>query len=161
MASANLDFVRSLRLAWDRGDFSSTNWAHPEIEYVIVDGSSRGRWTGLSGMATAWRSFLADWEDWRAHTTEIRELDSERVLALVSLSGRNRASGLELGQSGSTKGANLFYVLDGKVTKFVLYLDRERALADFGLAPEVEPGDAPRARVDVWRQAYEGWARDS
>jgi hypothetical protein len=123
-------------MAWDRGDFSTTDWAHPEIEYVIVDGSSRRRSTGLSGMATAWRSFLADWEDWRAQTTEIRELDSERVLALVNLSGRNRASGLELAQIGSTKGANLFHVLEGKVTKFVLYLDREPALADLGLAPE-------------------------
>ena len=87
-------------------------------------------------MATAWRSFLVDWEDWRAQTTEIRELDSERVLALVNLSGRNRASGLELAQIGSTKGANLFHVVDGKVTKFVLYLGRDRALADLGLAKE-------------------------
>ena len=85
-------------------------------------------------MATAWRGFLADWEDWSAQTTEIRELDAERVVALVDLSGRNRTSGLELAQVGSTKGANLFHVLDGKVTRFVLYLDRERALADLGLA---------------------------
>jgi hypothetical protein len=89
-------------------------------------------------MATAWRSFVADWEDWRAQTTEIRELDSERVLALVNLSGRNRASGLELARLGSTKGANLFHVLDGKVTKFVLYLDRKRAFADFGLASDAD-----------------------
>ena len=136
--ASNLELARSLRLAWDRGDFSATGWAHPEIEYVIVDGSSRQRSTGLADMATAWRSFLVDWEDWRAQTTEIRELDSERVPALVNLSGRNRASGLELAQIGSTKGANLFHVLDGKVTKFVLYLDRERALADLGLAPEGE-----------------------
>jgi hypothetical protein len=140
---SNVDLVRSLRLAWDRGAFSTTDWAHPEIEYVIVDGSSRRRSTGLSGMATAWRSFLADWEDWRAQTTEIRELDSERVLALVNLSGRNRSSGLELAQIGSTKGANLFYVLDGTVTKFVLYLDRERALADLGPASEADTTRSP------------------
>ena len=85
-------------------------------------------------MATAWRGFLADWKGWRAQTTEIRELDSERVLALVDLSGRNRASGLELAQIGSTKGENLFHVLGGKVTEFGLYLDRDHALADLGLA---------------------------
>ncbi|HWY90574.1 MAG TPA: hypothetical protein VNY31_07865, partial [Solirubrobacteraceae bacterium] len=62
--SSTVDLVRSLRMAWDRGDFSAMDWAHPEIEYVIVDGSSRLRSTGLSGMAMAWRSFLADWEDW-------------------------------------------------------------------------------------------------
>ena len=117
MASANLDLVRSIYADWERGNFRSRKWAHPEIEYVIVDGSSRRRSTGLSGMAAAWRDFLADWEDWRAQTTDIRELDSERVLALVNLSGRNRASGLELAQIGSTEGANVFHVRnENKVT---------------------------------------------
>jgi SnoaL-like domain len=136
--SVNLDLVRSLRLAWDRGDFSATDWAHPEIEYVIVDGATRQCWTGLTGMAKAWRSFLADWEDWRAQTTEISELDAERVLVLVDFSGRDRARGLEVAQIRSAKGANLFHVLDRKVTKFVLYLDRDRALADLGLNQDGE-----------------------
>jgi ketosteroid isomerase-like protein len=134
--STNLDLVCSLRYSWDRGDFDSVDWAHPEIEYVIADGPSPGRWTGLAGMAAAWRSFLGDWEDWRAETTDVREIDDERVLALVDLFGRNRASGLEVGQLGTAKGANLFHLRDGKVTRFVLYLDRDRALADLGLTSE-------------------------
>jgi hypothetical protein len=94
-------------------------------------------------MAKCWRAFLADWEDWRARTTDFRELDSERVLALVELSGRHIASGLEVGQIASTTGANLFHVRDGKVTRFVLYLDRDRALADLGLAGD---DDSPSRR---------------
>ena len=98
MSSANLDLVRSIYAAWDRGDFSSAQWAHPEIEYVIPHGPDPGRWTGLAGMAGAWREFLSAWEDYRNVADEYRELDNERVLVFIHVSGREKTSGVELGQ---------------------------------------------------------------
>jgi ketosteroid isomerase-like protein len=160
MTSANLELVRSIYASWERGDYSAAEWAHPEIDWVLPDGPAPGSWTGSDGMAEGFGDFLSAWEDFRVKAEEFRELDGERVLVLVHQSGRGKASGLEIGQMRS-KGASLFHISGGKVTRLVIYLDREYALADLGLAPDVEPGDSPRARVDVWRQAYEGWARDS
>jgi ketosteroid isomerase-like protein len=128
--SENLDLVRSLYAAWERGDFSSTEWAHPEIEWIIADGPSPGTWTGVAGMVENFRSLLGAWEDFHGGGAEYRELDHERVLVLDDRSGRGRASGLEV----AAKGAVVFRICDGKVTRVVAYWDRDRALADLGLA---------------------------
>jgi ketosteroid isomerase-like protein len=136
VASANVDLVRSIFAAWERGDFSSAEWADPEIEYVIADfGPASGSWSGPAGMAEGFRSILGAWEEYRTEAVEYRELDHERILVLAHMSGRGKTSGLELGQL-RTKGADLFHVRGGKVTRLVLYFDRERALVDLGLASQ-------------------------
>jgi ketosteroid isomerase-like protein len=129
--SENLDLVRSIYAAWERGDYSATEWAHPEIEFVIAGGPAPGRWTGLAELAEGWREWLSAWEEWRVMAEEYRELDDERVLVLLHGSGRGKTSGVEIGQMQSN-GANLFHIRDGKVTKLVIS-DRDRALADLGL----------------------------
>jgi len=130
--SENLDLVRSIYAAHGRGDFSPSDWAHPDIEFVIADGPTPGSWTGLAGMAEGARAIFDAWEDFRVEAEEFRELDGERVLVLYHLSGRGKTSGLPLGQMGA-KGADLLSVRDGKVTRYVIYWDRDRALADLGL----------------------------
>jgi hypothetical protein len=86
-------------------------------------------------MAEAWRGHLRAWEDFRVEADEYRELDAERVLVLVNFGGRGKTSGLEVGEILTT-GANLFHIEAGKVTRFVIYWSRERAVADLGLAPQ-------------------------
>ena len=132
MSSANLDLVRSIYADWGRGDYGSTEWADPEIEYVVADGPEPGVWAGVAGMAAAWRRVLSTWEDVRHEVDEYRELDDERVLVLIRWSGRGRTSGFDVAQVG-WKGANMFHLRSGKVTRLVNYYDREHALADLGL----------------------------
>ena len=132
MSQENVELARSIFGAWERGDYSSAEWAHPEIEFVAADGPTPGRWTGLAAMAEAWREALSAFEDLRAEADEYRALDDERVLVLMHFSGRGKTSGLEVGDI-QMKGANLFHVRDGKVTRLVTYWDRERAFADLGL----------------------------
>ena len=133
MASANLDLVRTVIAPWARGDFSSAGWAHPDIEWVVVDGPTPGTWNGRAAMLEGWRDVLSVWEAWRAEADAHRELDGERVLVLFHFSARGKASGLEVGDLW-TEGATLFHIRDGLVAKLVMYWDRERALIDLGLA---------------------------
>jgi ketosteroid isomerase-like protein len=137
--SENLEFVRSIFAGWSEGDFSAADWADPEIEFVMHGGLTSGEWEGLEEMGEAWATMLRAWERLRAIPEEFREVDEDRVLVFVRNEGRGRGSGIEI-QGISTKAANVFTVREGRVTRLVLYWDREQALADLGLTRESPQG---------------------
>jgi ketosteroid isomerase-like protein len=130
--SDNLDLARWIFASWERGDFTSTDWADPDIELVMVDGPVPGSWNGLLGMSDGWRDFLSVWDAWRVAAERYYEADEERILVLSRFSGRGTTGGFELNEL-SSHGASLFHVRSGKVTRLAVYWDRERAMADVGL----------------------------
>ena len=131
MSRENVKNVRSILAGWERGDFSAAHWAHPDIEFFRIDGPAPGRWTGLSGLRDGTRELLDVWTDVRYEVDEFRELDHERVLVLVRLSGNAKTSRVALEQVAS-HGAHVFTLRDGKVVQLVHYFDRGRALEAVG-----------------------------
>ena len=129
MATANVELVRAIYSSWELGDFTLVDWADPDIEFVLADGPNPGNWTGLAAMSRAWGKALAEFDDLRARAEEIRELDDGRVLVLTHISGRGRQSGFELAAMEG-RGANVFHIREGRVTKLLAYFNRDRALAD-------------------------------
>jgi ketosteroid isomerase-like protein len=129
--SANLDLVRTVLSGWERGDWSQTDWAHPEIEFVVADGPDRRHASGVDGMTGLWREFLAAWADYAVRPLEYRELDGERVYVLLHATGRGKTSGLEI---MAERGANIFHISDGRVTRLAIYFDHRKALEDLSLA---------------------------
>jgi ketosteroid isomerase-like protein len=131
--SENLDLVRAIYADWERGDLRSTEWAHPDIEYVEHGGLSHEglapvRSKGLAGMAQAAREFVNAWDGWTIVAEDIRELDDQLVLAMTCYSARGKHSGLSVEQQG----AHVFLVRGGKVAQLTVYAVRHRALADLG-----------------------------
>jgi len=55
----NLDLVRGICAAWERGDFSSADWAHPEIEFDYPLGVESATFRGVEEMGTAWRETMS------------------------------------------------------------------------------------------------------
>ena len=133
MSQENVELVRSIFAARERGDFTDAGWAHPQIEYVVVDGPEPTSYKGLAGLTQAMREMLSPWDHYHGHVEECRELDAERVLVLLQARGRGKASGLEL-DAFSGQQAQVVHVRDGEVTKILVYYDREHAaFADLGL----------------------------
>jgi ketosteroid isomerase-like protein len=141
MSQENVELVRSVYAAWERGDWTSFDWAHPEMEMVFADGPAPASWTGFASVSDGWRDFLSAWEEFRVEAEEYRELDEERVLVLARPAGHGKTSGLELEET-PTRGAQLFNIRSGKVTRLVHYFDRERALADLGLSEQDAHADS-------------------
>jgi hypothetical protein len=135
MASANVELVRSIFAAWERGDFSSVDWVHPQIELAVIGGPETGVWQGLDEVAKGWGGWLGAFEEYRVEADGYRDLGGGIVLVLMRHCGRGKTSGLEV-EKLDREGANVFWLLDGKVARLALYWSRERALVDLGLALE-------------------------
>ena len=133
MSEENVELVRSICEPWVRGHFDSVDWAHPDIEYIIADGPTPGRWTGLAGLAEGWGDFISAWDHYSAEAKDYLEIDDEHILVPLQGTGRGRTSGVDLSQMQS-RGANLFQIRDGKVIRMVTYLDLARALEAVGLS---------------------------
>ena len=78
-------------------------------------------------------NWLRGWKNFRAQPEKYFVIDDGRILVFVHNTARGRASGVELEQRSV---ANYFEIRDGKVTRLVLYWDRDRAFADLGIASE-------------------------
>jgi hypothetical protein len=134
--SSNLDLVRSIYADWARGDFTRRDWADAEIEFVVPDGPTPGRWRGLAQAVAVFLDSLTAWDGYRIEADSYRELDDERVLVLAHFTARSKASGIEVGHEPGQvwmQGAGLFHIQGDKVTKLVSYNDADRALADLSL----------------------------
>ena len=131
MSKENLDVVRSVFAEWERGEFSTRpEWADPRMVFEIPDGPEPSTQTVIAA-GPGVEAFLELWEQLRFEAEEYRELADGSVLVLSRMTGRGNASGVEVDQLR----ASVFRVSDGKVTRLVLYWDRDRALADLSLPP--------------------------
>jgi len=134
MSQENLDLVRSIYADWERGDWSASNWADPEIVLVIVDQPGAREANGIAAVAAYWRDFLSTWEGYRVEAREYRELRDGRVIVLFQAFGRSRAAGLDLKDvTKGRRGANVFAIRNGKAIRIDAYFDEQTALADLGL----------------------------
>jgi ketosteroid isomerase-like protein len=130
MSSANVELVRSIYASWEHGEFGSAEWADPDLEFVRVDGPAPGTWRG-SEAAAGVREMLSACDDSRLALEECRELGADRVLAFATGTARGKRSGVELRLAAT----NVFDIANGRVTRVITYHDRDRALAELGLAP--------------------------
>ena len=88
-----------------------------------------GVYEGIAGI----RRFLTDVEDaapdFRIELDGVEEVDSKRVIAFLRSSSTGRASGFPMAWPST----NVYDLIDGKLSRIRIFLDRQQALKAVGL----------------------------
>jgi ketosteroid isomerase-like protein len=127
MPERNVAIARSAIEAFNRGDVDAVlALAAPDVEvYAPPDSPNPGRYVGYDGYLQWSEQWLEAWETFTLDVLEIEAVDDRHVVAVVRQNGRGRLSGLEVTMAG----AHLYEIdADGKIVRFQLYDERERAL---------------------------------
>lgn len=133
MSSENVEAVRRISDAWARGDFSSAEWADPEIDFRTQFMASETH-HGIKAAAREWGGWLHTFEDFRSEALEFFDV-GDQVVTFNRFSGSGKSSGVPLSE---IPGAARFVLRDGKVVELELYTDRKQALRDAGIEPGEE-----------------------
>jgi ketosteroid isomerase-like protein len=126
--SQNLDLVRSIYAALERGDSNLNEWIAPDIafDYTAVYPDQ----AVLRGISAA-RRFQG--EAWGASQRFVAEryfdVDGERVLVFARVKATGQSSGAEV----QAQLAHEFTISDGVVVHVKVYPDRAEALEALGL----------------------------
>jgi ketosteroid isomerase-like protein len=132
VSEENVEVVRRIHKGWSRGDFSSVDWADPEIEFRTPEFMAGKTHHGIEALAREWASWLHAFDDFRSEAFEYFD-GGDQVVTFNRFSGSGKASGLPMSE---IPGCARFVLRDGKVVELEIYTDRKRALQDAGIDPE-------------------------
>jgi len=138
MTPGNADLIRPIYEEWSRGNLRPRfDVYHPHMEWGWSD-----EFPELAGVYEDRRdpnprlhSWLSPWENWRIEADEYLEL-GDYVVVLASYRGRGKGSGVEIHH----RGAHVFKLRDGKVVRFEIFADREKAIESVRAASSDERG---------------------
>jgi ketosteroid isomerase-like protein len=122
VSEENVEIVRRVFAAWERGDFTYVDDFDPEIEFEMVDWPHQTKVNGIDAMWETWRSTLSAWVGFRSIPDEITGF-GDRVLVTTRVEGRGKESGADV----SADVATVFTFENGKVTRMALYWNRDAA----------------------------------
>jgi ketosteroid isomerase-like protein len=128
MSRENVQIVRRVYDALERPDTAVRALWHPDVEFdvsrdiwgAVVGG---GRYRGLEGVRSWMLDLYAAWERMDLNCEELIDA-GEQVIAVLSVRGRGRVSGIEL----EYHPAGVWTVREGKIVRVVWFPTRDEAL---------------------------------
>jgi ketosteroid isomerase-like protein len=127
VAQDNLEIAKGIFRDWAKGDFSSADWADPDISYSVPGPQPPEH--GIEGMNRSWSEWLQAYRDFRISPISFHH-DGDKVVVEQAFHGEGRSSGIPVDQ---LVGAIIFTFRDGKVVRITGHTNLADALADAGI----------------------------
>jgi ketosteroid isomerase-like protein len=140
MSHENVEIVRRAEAAINRRDLEELKLLMaPDCQVVPLSAAVDSTLYRGADVVATW--FAALDESWESNTAEAETFRDgpDWVLTLGRIRARGRTSGASLDVSA----AAIWRVRDGLITSVRIYTDRDRALADLGLAAGAGEADSP------------------
>ena len=125
MSSENVALVRSVIRAWnDRGD-PSVDAYHEDAQWDFEGWTFdlHGVFQGTEALTRMVEGLRAEWEELRVEEEQYWEA-GDKVACFGRFFARRRSTGLDVSDSGTC----IFTIREGKIARFSLLHDRDRAL---------------------------------
>jgi ketosteroid isomerase-like protein len=129
VSEQNVETVRRIHEPWARGDFSSVEWADPEIVWRSPKGLGEGVYRGVEAMVHEWVNWLRTFDELRIEALDYFDA-GDQVVSFARFGGHGKSSGIPLSEIPA---AARFVLRDGKVVELEIYTDRKQALRDAGI----------------------------
>ena len=96
---------------------------HRDFEAVVVSALQSDSHAGLPGLRTAWLDWLEGWDSYRVEVEEFVDAGDDVVMVV-----RDHARRADMETEVVQRGASIWTVRDGKITRAAFYPNREEAL---------------------------------
>ena len=126
--SGEADLIRSFYACWNEYDVEGAlEYTDPQIEFDWSNsrGPMRGVYHGRQGMRSYWDQSAEAWDTFTIELREVVDCGDGRVVAVTTVRGRGKGSGIEV----EAHGAVLWSIAEGKLVVGKLFHNREAALA--------------------------------
>jgi ketosteroid isomerase-like protein len=136
MSQAHVEHVRAMLAAWNEGGPEDlVRFMAEEHEWHEVEGRPETAGSpvvrGRDSMQSSLSALFDAWESYRLEPEEVRDVDGERVLAIVREVARGRTSGVEV----QSRWGYLMTFRDGLIVRVEAYRDADRAVEAAGMQP--------------------------
>jgi ketosteroid isomerase-like protein len=141
MSQENVEVVRRFETSWaNRNLEAALECVHDDLEFDWSDsmGPFVGTYKRRAGLTRFWTDMLEAWERFRPEIEEIIDCGPERLITLDVVRARGKGSGIDM----EARGAMLWTVQEGRISRVKMFQTKDEALEAVRLSEQDARADS-------------------